>query len=153
MGSCVSHCSRQDVVHQQTGRVITDVQKSIEITPSSTVFKKQLAGIEVETKDLSPDDNEPRDKSVLSSVKLLVPESDEVRDQINAEIRALREQLVRSQVLFTYLLKNTAENAKSPDGKKELCTLFEGGILGDGMFQYKSFDGQVLTRLYNRSNR
>ncbi|GIY25242.1 uncharacterized protein CEXT_600971 [Caerostris extrusa] len=141
MGSCVSHCSRQDVVHQQTGRVITDVQKSIEITPSSTVFKKQLAGIEVETKDLSPDDNEPRNKSVLSSVKLLVPESDEVRDQINAEIRALREQLVRSQVLFTYL----QAAGRKPRGS--------GGILGDGMFQYKSFDGQVLTRLYNRSNR
>ncbi|CAL1269780.1 unnamed protein product [Larinioides sclopetarius] len=132
MGSCVSHCSRQDVVHQQTGRVITDSQKSIEITSGSALLPKSLAGI-------GPDGK--------------VPESTEVRDQINAEIRALREQLVRSQVLFTYLLKNTSENAKSPDGKKELCTLFEGGTLGDAMFQCKSFDGQVLARLYNRSNR
>ncbi|GFR05748.1 uncharacterized protein TNCT_728491 [Trichonephila clavata] len=105
MGSCVSHCSRQDVVHQQTGRVITDVQKSFEVTSGSTLLQKSLAGVGPETK---------------------VPASNEVRDQINAEIRALREQLVRSQVLFTYLLKNTSENAKSPDGKKELCTLFEG---------------------------
>ncbi|GFT67752.1 lymphoid-restricted membrane protein [Nephila pilipes] len=132
MGSCVSHCSRQDVVHQQTGRVIADVQKSFEVTTGSALLQKSLAGIGSETK---------------------VPESSEVRDQINAEIRALREQLVRSQVLFTYLLKNTSENAKSPDGKKELCTLFEGGTLSDAMFQCKSFDGQVLTRLYNRSNR
>ncbi|CAL1269781.1 unnamed protein product [Larinioides sclopetarius] len=153
MGSCVSHCSRQDVVHQQTGRVITDSQKSIEITSGSALLPKSLAGIGPDGKDLSEEDNDSRDKTVLSSVKLLVPESTEVRDQINAEIRALREQLVRSQVLFTYLLKNTSENAKSPDGKKELCTLFEGGTLGDAMFQCKSFDGQVLARLYNRSNR
>ncbi|GFT67754.1 uncharacterized protein NPIL_2014 [Nephila pilipes] len=104
MGSCVSHCSRQDVVHQQTGRVIADVQKSFEVTTGSALLQKSLAGIGSETKDLSTEDNDSRNKSVLSSVKLLVPESSEVRDQINAEIRALREQLVRSQVLFTYLI-------------------------------------------------
>ncbi|GBL87822.1 hypothetical protein AVEN_192009-2 [Araneus ventricosus] len=123
MGSCVSHCSRQDVVHQQTGRVITDSQKSIEVTSGSALLPKSLAGI-------GPDGK--------------VPESSEVRDQINAEIRALREQLVRSQVLFTYLLKNTSENTKSPDGKKELCTLFEG------IYTLKYHNIKVLSLLFSK---
>ncbi|GBL87821.1 hypothetical protein AVEN_192009-1 [Araneus ventricosus] len=144
MGSCVSHCSRQDVVHQQTGRVITDSQKSIEVTSGSALLPKSLAGIGPDGKDLSEEDNDSRDKTVLSSVKLLVPESSEVRDQINAEIRALREQLVRSQVLFTYLLKNTSENTKSPDGKKELCTLFEG------IYTLKYHNIKVLSLLFSK---
>ncbi|XP_042897265.1 uncharacterized protein [Parasteatoda tepidariorum] len=146
MGSCVSHCSRQDVVHQQTGRVITDVQKSIEISPGSSLLQKTFAELR-DVKDSASEDKES--KNTLASV---APESNDVRVQINNEIRALREQLVRSQVVFTYLLKNEENRSKSCDGKNEIRSLLDGGNLSE-IFHCKSFDGQVLARFYNRSNR
>ncbi|XP_054721376.1 uncharacterized protein LOC129231153 [Uloborus diversus] len=75
--------------------------------------------------------------------------------EINAEIRALREQLMRSQVLFTYLLKDaSSENTpKSSEDKGDLHALLEDGNLRDAIFHCKSFDGQVPPRFCSRSNR
>lgn len=154
MGSCVSHCSRQDIVHQQTGRVSADLQKSIEVKSGSQILQKSLAGSEDNAKVFLDEDIVIQKKHSTSGKSLIIHSSD-VRDQINAEIRALREQLVRSQVLFTYLLKDgSADHAhKSLDCKTHLRTLLEEGNLSDVIFQCKSFDGQVPARFYNRSNR